>query len=131
MSLPHIRYNELPKIHRFSKSSLYPLTNSSHKNTIGQYFTSSHCLICNETTTNSVCKQCMKDPGKVTVLLTSSFHKAQMKYYTVCQVSQSSVLTALESSAFNQLYLAFQHSHPPIMFSYWLHACGISVLSGQ
>ena len=87
VSLFSIRYRELPKINR-SLSANYHTAISSHKNTIGQYFTSMHCLICHELTTDTVCKQCLKEPSYVVTVLSAKYHNALEKCHRIGQVCQ-------------------------------------------
>ena len=45
-----------------------------------------HCLICNEVTSEYICKQCKMNPSNVTIQLSTDIHRAQDRYFTICKV---------------------------------------------
>ena len=83
--ITYFRYSELPRVQRPSVIPC-PEDPSSRKGTIGQYFTSMHCPICENLTNDGICKECRKSPHQVALTLSSRIHQAERKYVNICQV---------------------------------------------
>ena len=55
--------------------------------TLGQYFATVHCLICNELTNEGVCLRCRGDPQKVATMLSQQIHDLESAHHSVTMVS--------------------------------------------
>ena len=57
------------------------------KGTIGQYFATMHCPVCEQLTVEGVCAQCRKDPAKVAITLSVRMRDAEAKCCDIESVS--------------------------------------------
>ena len=73
--MPCYRYGEIPQIHRapvhVGEGGRKP------RGTIGQYFATMHCPVCDQLTVEGVCPQCRKDPAKVATTLSVRMRDAE------------------------------------------------------
>lgn len=57
------------------------------RGTIGQYFATMHCPVCEQLTVEGVCVQCRKDPAKVATTLSVRMKEAETKCSDIESVS--------------------------------------------
>lgn len=80
-------YTELPRIQRPTPAFISD-ESSSKKGTIGQYFTSLHCPICEKLTTDNICTNCSKRPHLVSITLSSRIQQAERNYSRLSLVNK-------------------------------------------
>ena len=78
-------YNELPKVHRIQSVA----KGLNRKGTIGQYFSSLHCPLCDKVSADEICPDCSKNPQVVAISLSSRIHSARTNHADLCQVRES------------------------------------------
>lgn len=91
------RYSEMPRIIRaptqlYSSSSSHgPLggTKGGAKGTIGQYFATKHCPVCEQLTVDGICGNCRADPQRAVVTLQEHNRQEEMTLSEVTQVRTS------------------------------------------
>ena len=84
-------YTELPRIQRPTTAFISDETGSK-KGTIGQYFTSLHCPICEKLTTDNICNDCSKNPHLISITLSSRIQQAEHRYIHLSQVNKYIIL---------------------------------------
>ena len=57
------------------------------RGTIGQYFATMHCPVCEQLTVEGVCAQCRRDPAKVATTLSVRMKEAEAKCSDIESVS--------------------------------------------
>ena len=57
------------------------------RGTIGQYFATMHCPVCEQLTVEGVCAQCRRDPAKVAITLSVRMRDAEAKACDIERVS--------------------------------------------
>lgn len=57
------------------------------RGTIGQYFATMHCPVCEQLTVEGVCAQCRRDPAKVATTLSVGMKEAEEKCSDIESVS--------------------------------------------
>ena len=57
------------------------------RGTIGQYFATMHCPVCEQLTVEGVCPQCRRDPAKVATTLSVRMKEAEAKCSDIESVS--------------------------------------------
>ena len=61
------------------------------RGTIGQYFATMHCPVCEQLTVEGVCAQCKKDPVKVATTLSVRTRDAEETYSNIVKVSYNTL----------------------------------------
>ena len=56
------------------------------RGTIGQYFATMHCTVCDQLTTEGVCTQCKQDPQRVAISMCVKIHDAEKCYHDLSSV---------------------------------------------
>lgn len=81
------RYSELPQVRRapahVAEGGRKP------RGTIGQYFATMHCPVCEQLTVEGVCAQCKKNPAKVATTLSVRMRDAERTCCDIETVSYS------------------------------------------
>lgn len=57
------------------------------RGTIGQYFATQHCPVCEQLTLEGICSNCKTNPRKVVLTLTTRLHQDEMTSSEIAGVS--------------------------------------------
>lgn len=77
-----LRYCEMPRVIRAPADA-----SKRPRGTIGQYFATKHCPICESLTLEGICQQCKSDPQKVAVSLSVRMREREIASTSVKEVS--------------------------------------------
>ena len=83
------RYSEMPKVIRASARVVDSSLSSSRapRGTLGQYFATQHCPVCEQLTLEGVCAECRTDPCKVALTLTERARQDELTCKEIVEVS--------------------------------------------
>ena len=79
------RYSDIPQVHRAPPTAVEG--GRKPRGTIGQYFATMHCPVCEQLTVEGVCPQCRRDPAKVATTLSVRMKEAEAKCSDIESVS--------------------------------------------
>lgn len=79
------RYSDIPQVRRAPPTVVEG--GRKPRGTIGQYFATMHCPVCEQLTVEGVCPQCEKDPAKVATTLSVRMKEAEEKCSDIESVS--------------------------------------------
>ena len=83
--LTFCRYSDIPQVRRAPATVVEG--GKKPRGTIGQYFATMHCPVCEQLTVEGVCAHCRKDPAKVATTLSVRMREAEAKCSDIESVS--------------------------------------------
>ena len=93
INLLFCRYSDIPQVHRAPPTAVEG--GRKPRGTIGQYFATMHCPVCEQLTVEGVCPQCRRDPAKVATTLSVRMKEAEAKCSDIESVSFVVISTSL------------------------------------
>ncbi|CAI8031969.1 DNA polymerase zeta catalytic subunit [Geodia barretti] len=86
-------YRDLPRVIRAPLPAIQETGDRKLKGTLGQYFATVHCPICNELTNEGLCSSCRGNPQLVATVLSRQIHDIESAHHSVTMLCHSCTRT--------------------------------------